>query len=439
MVLSLIKRHIATFRQKLFKDLAWNAFGALSLQGSNLIVAMILVNILGISEFGAYQLIILTLFMVGNIAQGGCAFVATKVIAENLGKNVGKIASFLKMFSRITWIFGIFVAIILTLFAPLICNKILLKPELLEEFYIAVVTVSFQVGFTYRTGALQGFAAFRQIGQMSAWLGMLTVLIMFVGAKFGGLEGALAGHASANAIRLIACIVSLRNVRISHDIPSDGVIDRQSYRDLWDLALPAGLAGMVTLPALWVVNVAVSQFSDGLVLVGILAIAHQIRQTALYFPILLTNVSFSVTSRMLGKGTQNEAKAVYRASIFANVAFAVSMAAFVLLFAEEVLSLWNISSPLGAQTLRLLALSLIPELAATSVYQIVQSSGLMWRSLFQIVLPRDLVLALLSLTLLPKYGLPAAAAGYLVAHMIGFALTLWTARQVSQLVYVDNR
>jgi O-antigen/teichoic acid export membrane protein len=434
-MLNTIKNHSRTFRDRLLQGLAWNAFGAVSLQGSNLLVTAILIYILGLSQFGAYQLIVSTLFMIANFAQGGCAFVATKIIAENIDKDRARVSAFLSLFSNVTMIAGLVAAAAVIGLAPLICTRILGRPELLNELYIASVSVIFQISFTYRTGALQGFSAFRALGQTNAFSGLMAIVFIAAGAYHAQLEGALVGYALAQAFRSLACFITLRQVRRKHDIPIDCKVATRDYRTIWHLALPAGLAGLVTVPALWGVNLAISRLPDGLALVGIFAIIHQIRQAALYFPTLLNAVSFSVSSRLLGAGTRNEAKAVFSTNVVLNAGFGLIMAIILFAFAPQILGLWKISSPPGIYALRLLALSLVPELAATSVYQLVQSSGLMWRSLFQIALPRDLLLCILSVMLLPQFGLAGAAGAYLFAHIIGLVMTIITARQAHQRVF----
>lgn len=435
-MLNALAGHARTFKDRLFQGLAWNAFGAVSLQGSNLLITAVLIQILGLAEFGAYQLVVSTLFMIANFAQGGCAFVATKIIAENIDRDRVVVGSFLRLFSGVTTVSGLVAVVVVLLLVPVISTNILGRPELLEELYIASASIIFQIGFTYRTGALQGFSAFRELGKASAFSGIMAILCVGAGAHFGQLEGALAGYAVAQGFRSLACFVTLRKIRITHDIPVKCRITAQDYRSLWHLALPAGLAGLVTVPALWAVNLAISRLPDGLVLVGIFAIAHQIRQAALYFPTLLNAVSFAVSSKMLGAGTAHEAKAVFNTNLFVNVAFGSIIAVVTAIFAPQILSLWNVSSAESVQILRILMLSLIPELAATSIYQVIQSSGLMWRSLFQIALPRDAILCILSVLLLPQFGLAAAAGAYLFAHVVGLGMTFFTARNAYKRVYL---
>lgn len=422
------REYLWTFRERLMNGFLWNAFGALSLQGANLLTTALLVRVLGLQQFGAYQLIIVTLIMVANFAQGGLAFVSTKLIAENLNKDQHAVGGFLHLFSRVTIFAGVVATIFILLCAPFISVKILGKPELIDELYIASISVFFQVSFTYRTGALQGFSAFQELGKATAVSGIFGVFIIYFAAIERGLEGALVGFAIANAMRAIACTISLKIVTKKYDIPQKVGVRQQDYRYLWHLALPAALAGLVTMPALWTVNLSISNLPNGLELVGIFAVAHQIRQAVLYLPTLLNSVSYTVMSRMLSSGTKKEVRSVFVTSLLINVAFASGMSLILAALAGPIIGAFALTPADAILTLRLLAISIIPEMAAISVYQLIQSSGLLWKSLFQIAIPRDALLCVLSILALPQFGLSGAALAYLAAQILGLLATLFTAR-----------
>ena len=79
-------------------------------------------------------------------------------------------------------------------------------------------------------------------------------------------------------------------------------------------------------------------------------------------------------------------------------------------------------------TLLVMLLAVIPETLGLAAYQLVQSSGRMWQSLFLIVGPRDLLYLLLSSIWISSYGLTGAASAYLVAYTLGCVATILVAR-----------
>jgi O-antigen/teichoic acid export membrane protein len=338
----------------------------------------------------------------------------------------------------VTMIVGSAVTILVIISAPYITDSVLMRPELRSEMYLAAVAIFFQVSFTYRSGALQGFGAFQELGKANAISGLLGIGIMYFAVAKGGLEGALLGNIVINAIRSFAYTLNLRAVKKRYEIPKEAGTRTQDYHNLWYLALPAALAGLVTIPALWIVNLNISKLPDGLQLVGIFSIAHQLRQAVLYLPTLLNSVSFSVMSRLLSAKSYDHARSVFLANLSISIAFATVVALLLASLAQPVMNAYTINSTEGAAVLSILAISIIPELAAISIYQLIQSSGLLWRSLIQIAIPRGFMLCALSLLTLPHFGLLGAAAAYLIAHCLGLAATLLTARQAVGRIIHDE-
>jgi O-antigen/teichoic acid export membrane protein len=428
---------LQTFREKLLAGLLWSGLSAVSLQGSNLLASALLARILGLEAFGAYALIVVTVSMLANFAQGGCGFVATKLVAENLGVNPTRISSTLRLCALLTGATGTAVTLLLIVWGPELSAHVLGRPELQGELGIAALSVLFQVSTTYQIGALQGFAAFKAISKASALSSLANIGCLVAGARFGGLQGALIGFTLANALRAIICWISLRVVRIHHGVIGDARIRREDVRQLWHIALPAGLAGLVTAPALWLVSLGISKLPEGLILVGIFTVATQIRQTALQLPTLLNSVTFVAMSRAKGADMRMEFKKVFFANLSANLVFGCIISAFVAATAQQILSLWNISSLESINTTRILAVSIVPELLTMSVYQLVQSSGRMWDSLLKISIPRDFSYLGVGWFFVPVYGLTAAAIAYLGAQLIALCATVITVWQAKTRVTKD--
>lgn len=74
----------------------------------------------------------------------------------------------------------------------------------------------------------------------------------------------------------------------------------------------------------------------------------------------------------------------------------------------------------GYTVLRVLMLGAVIESVAIWTYQVIQSHGKMWLTLFLVTLPRDCLIVALAYTLTPAYG----AAGLAAAHVGGWALAL---------------
>ena len=415
---------LRTFRERLLAGFSWNLLSAVALQGSVLLASVIAARLLGLASFGAYAILTATVMTIATIAQGGSGIVASKFVAESLASDSRRVARVLRACRMFTLATGAVTALLVFALAGVLGTGVLGRPELEPLVRWVAIAVFFQVSVSYQLGALQGFGAFRQLGQAGVLAGVADVAFTAAGAGYAGLEGALVGFVLSSGLRAAVFEVLLRRVRHPHRIPRCAADGRGDYGPIWRFALPAGLAGFVTMPCLWLVTVIVARLPDGLALVGILSVAHQVRQAVLQLPSLLNAVSFSVLSRLKGQNEARRYREVFWSALWMNLAFALLLVGVLVLGAEPVLRLFGNDFAAGRWVLVLLLASVLPELLATSFYQLVQSAGHMWRSLFMIAMPRDLLYLGLAALFVPQHGVLAAAAAYLVAHTVGLLATL---------------
>ena len=406
----------------------WNFLSAMALQGSVLLSSIIVARLLGLVSFGAYSVLITTVMTIATVAQGGTGLLATKFVGEGLANDKVRVARVLRLCRDFTLVTGGLSAIGVFLLSQSLAIGMLGRPELEPLVRIIAVATFFQVSVSYQYGALQGFGVFKELSRGGVFAGIAYILFTVAGAWGWGLKGALIGFVLASALRAGIFGLLLHRIRRSHNVPDSAKLDRTDLQMIWRFALPTGLAGFITMPCLWLVTIIVARQPDGLALVGILLVAHQVRLAVLQLPSLLNVVSFSVLSRLKGEGQVSSFRSVFWSNLWLNLAFASLASGFLLVFAEPVLSLYGKDFVSGRWILVLLLFSILPELLATSFYQLIQSAGCMWHSLLIIAIPRDLLYLGLASMLVPSYGVLAAAGSYLAAHTVGLFATLLTTR-----------
>jgi len=417
-----------TFQERLMSGFGWNFLSAVALQGSVLLSSIIVARLLGLVSFGAYSVLITTVMTIATVAQGGTGLLATKFVGEGLAYDKTRVARVLRLCRTFTLVTGGLSAIGVLLLSQSLATGMLGRPDLEPLVRIIAVAIFFQVSVSYQYGALQGFGVFKELSRGGVIAGTAYILLTVVGAWGWQLKGALIGFALASALRAAIFGVLLHRVRRAHGVPDRAELDRTDVQMIWQFALPTGLAGFITMPCLWLVTIMVARQPDGLALVGILLVAHQIRLAVLQLPSLLNVVSFSVLSRLKGEGQASSFRSVFWSNLWLNLIFASLACAFLLLFSEPVLGLYGSEFTSGKWVLVLLVFSIVPELLATSFYQIIQSAGRMWHSLLIIAIPRDLLYLALASIFVSSYGALAAAGSYLVAHTVGLFATLLTTR-----------
>ncbi len=183
------------------------------------------------------------------------------------------------------------------------------------------------------------------------------------------------------------------------------------------------------MPCLWLVTVLVSRLPDGLALVAMFSVAHQLRLAVLQLPSLLNAVSFSVLSQLKGRSEIGSFRGIFWSNLAINAGFSTVAIITLIALSEPLLHLYGREFGDGQWLLIILLVSVIPESLAMSTYQLIQSAGRMWYSLFAIVIPRDLSYVTLSVVVISKLGLLGAGLSYLIAWITALSLIFISVRK----------
>jgi len=427
-----LTRVVATFREHLLSGLSWNVVASVAMQGSVLLASIIVARMLGLVAFGSYALLVSTVMTVAAVAQGGSGLAATKLVGEFLAfgpERVGRLLKALRIFAFAT---GAIAAVLILALSEVLALDLFARPELIQSLRLVALATFFLVFASHQIGALQGFGAFREMSRASVLTGICHIVLTSLGAYFGEVTGALLGFVAASALRAVFFAYALRAVRRANGVQDLVVVAYDDFRPVWHFAVPAGLAGIVTMPCLWLVTVLVSRLQDGLALVAMLSVAHQLRLAVLQLPSLLNAVSFSVLSRLKGRDEEGGFRSIFWLNVGINAVFSTLAVAVLIGLSDLLLALYGREFGDGRWLLVVVLFSVIPESIAMSIYQRIQSAGRMWQSLFFIAIPRDVGYLAVSAMVVPQYGVVAAAAAYLAAQALGLACTAVLAYSLSR-------
>ena len=215
---------------------------------------------------------------------------------------------------------GAVAGILLFVLAEVFANDAFARPELVQPLRLITLATFFLVFASYQVGALQGFGAFREMSLAGVMAGILHIALTSLGAFFGEGTGAFLGFVAASALRTLLLGRALREVRRAHGVPDSVVADLSDFRPFWRFAVPAGLAGIVTMPCLWLVTVLVSACRTACA-VAMFSVAHQLRLAVLQLPSLLNAVSFSVMSRLKGQNKVGGFNTIFWSNVAINAGF----------------------------------------------------------------------------------------------------------------------
>jgi O-antigen/teichoic acid export membrane protein len=419
-----VVRTFEAFRARLAADFFWSIVCTLALQGSVFLTSVVLARMLGLTAFGVYALATSTVMTVVGIAQGGVGIFGTKFVGEWLHSQPHRIGRMLHMCAVFTSITGLLAVGVLWGLAPLVASTLFSNSGVAPAIRWVSVGALFHVQTVYLLGALQGFGAFRAISRAGSIVGAFHCIVSVVAAYFWSLDGAVIAFTLSSVARWWFFRGALRKTQMEHGIVYSRKVLPEDWALIWQFALPAGLASMVTLPCMWGVTALVAMQPGGVAWVGLFSVAHQLRQLVMQLPALLNTVTSSVLSRLKGQNAGSEFWRVFRANLMVGVGYTSAVAVLLSLASTHVLGLYGAGFIEGRDLLLVLLVAVIPEAIGVTAYQLVLSSGSMWRSLLLIMGPRDLLYLALAAWALPLWGLVGAGGAYLAAYIFYCLATL---------------
>ena len=438
--------HLASRKQSAFLGLLsgrfgrgvfWNLVGTGFAQGSVFLTSIVLARILGKEGFGEFGMIQSTLITLTSIAQVSTGLTATKYVAEFRDADKARAGRVLGMCSVLTLATGVLAMMLLLMSAPWIAEHILASSQLATSLSISAAFVLFSVMNGYQVGALAGLESYKSISIYGAMLGVAHLGVCGLGAVQWGLHGALGGIAVSALLRWVLYGVILRSEIEKQGITiqrREGLREREVF---YKFALPAAMAGLTTMPAIWLGNAFLVQQPNGYAEMGIYSAATNLRTIVLFLPILFNSVSVSLINSHKGQKDNKSYKSAFFLNLKLTVVTALIGATLMWLGGEWAIGLFGadfISKNVAAMML-LMSISVVLEAIGVAVYQLIQSHEKMWLSFFVIALPRDVLIVVAAYFLTQSYG----SAGLAGAYALGCLLALMVKIGLSHKMNLHNR
>ena len=420
-----------SLRYRFRTAIGWNLVGTAFLQGSVLVGNIVIARLLGPEIFGAYNIVLSTLLTVSGLAQFATGYTATRYVAQYRSTDKDKVARILLFLSRLSMLSGLLGMAFALVGSNWVAVNIFDRSELADDLMLSAAYVLFSVMSGYLTGAIAGLEGYRSLAWISPIQGVLHIALCGIGAWVWGATGALVGLTLSSVSRWILLTWAMRREADKHQIPLRGTRGHAEHDLLTRFAVPATLAGLSSVPALWISNVFLVQQDNGYKELGLYVAAFSLRSLVVIFPAIINNVASSLLNHELGTANEARYRKLFQINILITVVITAAGIAFLMLFGQWVLSLFGAGFRAGYSVLVMLLVSTAPETLQLAIYQVIQSRGHMWRSLYGIALPRDVSLVALAYYLTPLHGSFGLALAYTLAWTIALFCTaaiVWNLR-----------
>jgi O-antigen/teichoic acid export membrane protein len=357
---------------------AWSLAGALISRGLGLCSSIFVARLLGNVGFGELGIIQSTLGMFATFAGFGLGLTVTKHVAEFRINNPVRAGRIIGLSSIVAWITGGMMALLLYLLAPWLAVRSLGAAHLTGLLRLGSLMLLLGGINGAQTGALAGFEAFKSIAQINFLAGMATFPLMVGGAWCWGLQGALLGLLTSQAINCGLNFLGVRALARRAGIPLafNGVF--KESRIIWSFSVPALLSGVMVGPVNWCCSALIVNQPGGYSEMGIFNAANQWRLAILFFPSMLASVSLPILSSLWGASSISGFRKVLKANLGISLISTILIAFPVALAAHLIMSCYGDAFAFGSRVLAVLCVVATVEATLNVVGQNIAVEGRMW-------------------------------------------------------------
>jgi O-antigen/teichoic acid export membrane protein len=420
----------------LFRHSYWNGLAILSHQGSTFVGNFLIIKLLDHTAYGKFSLLNLTAFYAANLCQFALGSTVSRFVARYSGDRTS-LRVVIGVCGAFTVASGILGFACLALGSDVLARDVLLEPSMVLPLVIVSASVPSLVGMIYLTGLLQGLHDFRSLAISSLASGVLFVAAISAGAWIAGLMGAVCGFVAGSTIRSIimgaAALARLRLEKGSHKPPP--------WRELWNnptrseifaFQIPAGLAGFLTLPTLWLIPTILTRNTQNFSDVALYSVILMIKSLVVLPASVIALALQPSVERAWQFDQVATAVRVFRIGTVTTIGIVGTMALTVAIFATEAMSIFGASFVVGADNLRLMMVAAVAEALTVSLVMTVQASSRIWSLIVWTLLPRDFAMLCIVVAFSAQYGLSAAVLAHVVGALVSLAGTFWLSARVGR-------
>jgi O-antigen/teichoic acid export membrane protein len=413
----------------------WNAVATFSHQGSTFFSNLFVIKLLDSVAYGKFSLVNLTAFYTANILQFAVGSTVSRFVARYAGDRT-RLLSVIWICGAFSFTSGLLGFGILILTSEYLSRSVFIEPSLIEPIAIVSLSVPSLIGMVFLNGLLQGLHRFRVLAVSSILSGVLFVAIVAVGAWVGNLNGAIIGFVAGSTLRSLImggfAILELCSNESGMIFSWRGVVDEPTMRELFRFQFPAGLAGCLTIPTLWLIPTILTRNTQNFSDVALYSVILMIKSLIVLPASVITVALQPSAEKAIGSEQTDTAFRIFRtASVFSLVVVATS-ALFIAIFAREVMAIFGHDFISASPELRLMMIGAVAEAIAVGFYMRIQATSRMWASIFATLLPRDLLMLSIALAFTSRYGLHAVIFAHVAGALVNLAGALWLSHRATR-------
>lgn len=334
----------------------WSILGAGFASGFTMLSNIACARLLGAVIFGEMAIVLSTTNLFTSLFTAGMGMTATRYVAEKRDTEPAGAGAVVGLSWAVSIIVGVAAMLIVILCAPILSRQVLGKATLAEPLSLGAVAMLFAALNGSQVGTLSGFEAFRQVAIGNLIRGIGLMILMPLGAIYGGLNGVFFGYAAAAAITTIYYQAAVRRECRAKDITISYRFRRAEFRLLSHFMLPVLITTLSFTPAAWWSNVLLATRS-GYAEAGIFNAALHWQLFILFFSTAVSNIGLPILSNIRAENDPAKYRRCLGITFALTTAPAVLVAIPVALFASSILRFYGPSFVQGTTALVLISIS----------------------------------------------------------------------------------
>jgi O-antigen/teichoic acid export membrane protein len=305
-----------TIRARLTRNTLWSLAGSVMWQGSSLLSAIMVARMLGVTRFGQLALIQATVLMAGTLGEMGLALTSTKFVSRWRTTDPQRAGTLIGWTLQTTVMSGIVLGIALGSIGPRVPISGLagLGPEL----WTGCILLIFEMLNRVQLGALAGLEAFTSSAIIQASRGILMLPTVWLGAHYGGLQGALASMAVVSLVAFAVGHVVLRSAARRFNIALQYGAPLQTHVLATSASLWTGT--LLLTGTAWLASVLLTRQPSGLTEVAVFYAADRWKALLLFLPQTLFQVVLPMLSSFHAAADLPSCRRIFTAALGATVA-----------------------------------------------------------------------------------------------------------------------
>lgn len=363
--------------ERLARGAFWSVAGGVGSRMLGLLAWILVARLLNGEAFGEIAMIQGTVGLFGVLAGVGMGVTATKHVAEFRRQDPGRAARLIRLSNRIAWMAGLAVAGGVAWFAPLLAEHTMHRPSLGPELRISSGLLLLGAIQGAQAGALAGLESFRALARLNLITGLISCLLLVLGARWGGVAGTVWGLTLTAGLGCLLHQIVLRQEMARAGLVGGGVWDRRDLPMLWKFTLPAALGALVAAAVQWGCMGMLARQPRGYEALGIFNGANQWFLALMFLPNLLAQSVLPLMAEQLGQSRHQQGRRLLGFSIKLNALVVVPVLLLCLL-SPWLMNLFGRSFRSEWPTLVAVLATAVFLSIQTPVGQIITASGRVW-------------------------------------------------------------